>query len=49
MIPFFHLITGKQKPPTRQENMRAFHLVLILLTVIAITYVIIALLVFGHL
>lgn len=49
MIPFIHLITGKQRPLTRQENLRAFRIVLFFLVGVAIAYITIALLIFGHL
>lgn len=48
MIPFWHFETTRRKP-TLQENVRAFKIVGILLLSVAVAYVIIALLVFGHL
>lgn len=48
MIPFWHFGEYRRKP-TLQENIRAFKIVGILLLSVTVVYVIIALLVFGHL
>lgn len=48
MIPFWHFGTTGRKP-TLQENLRAFRIVGILLLSVTVAYIIIALLVFGHL
>jgi hypothetical protein len=48
MIPFWHFGTSPRKP-TLQENVRVFKIVGIFLLSVAVAYVIIALLVFGHL
>lgn len=47
MIPFWHF--GKQRPLTRQENLRAFRIVAILLVATFAVYAVVALLLFGHL
>jgi hypothetical protein len=48
MTPFWNNFTNGRKP-TLQENVRAFKIVGIFLLSVAVAYVIIALLVFGHL
>ena len=47
MIPFWHF--DLKRPLTRQENVRAFKITAGVLIFVLLTYVIVALTVFGHL
>lgn len=47
MIPLWSF--DKRKPPTREENTRAFKIVGMFLIAVAVLYVVVALTVFGHL
>lgn len=47
MIPFWHF--DSKRPLTRQENFRVFKIVAGFLLIVAITYALVALTVFGHL
>jgi hypothetical protein len=50
MIPFFDdMVHTKRRPLTREENIRGFKIVGGVLLFVAMAYVIIAWLVFGHL
>lgn len=49
MNPFFAALFGNRKPLTRQQNMHVFRVVFFALAAIVVIYVVVALLVFGHL
>jgi hypothetical protein len=49
MNPFFASLFGNRKPLTRQQNQRAFRIVFLALAAVVVIYIVVALLVFGHL